>query len=167
MKKSLPGLSNLFISLRNKALKYFVALMLVPALSIPAMSQQGLIFKNPVLLSGTDGQDGAVYRFPNVTSNVDALLKINGRSSSSVKLISIDLTSDGWDKAFQPQVTCSDNNTTPAGIYDWWMEFQISFVKSNTTTAVSVSDFAVTALDIDGNGDKINEWVNMYNLHSS
>jgi hypothetical protein len=84
-----------------------------------------------------------------------------------VKLLSIDLATDGWDKAFQPQVTCNDNNTTPSGIYDWWMEFQITFVKPNTTTPVTVTDFAVTAIDIDGNGDKINEWVNFYNLKSS
>jgi hypothetical protein len=167
MKKSLPGRSNLFIALHNKALKYFVVALLASALSIPAMSQQGLIFKNPVLISGTAGQDGAVYRFSLVTSNVDALVKINGRSSSSVKLLAIDLNTDGWDKAFQPQVTCNDNNTTPSGIYDWWMEFQVTFVKTNTSTPVSVSNFSLTAIDIDGNGDKINEWVNFYNLKSS
>lgn len=167
MKKSLPGRSNLFIAFRNKALKYFVAALMASALSIPAMSQQGLIFKNPVLISGTAGNDGAIYRFPLVAANVDALVQINGRSASSVKLLSIDLTSDGWDKAFQPQVTCNNSNTTPAGIYDWWMEFGITFVKTNTTTPVLVSNFSVTALDIDGNGDKINEWINFYDLKSS
>lgn len=167
MKKYLPGPTNLFIAMSSKALKSFVAILLASALSIPAMSQQGLIFKNPILIAGTAGKDGAIYRFPLVTSNVDALVQINGRSASTVKLLSIDLTTDGWDKAFQPQVTCNDNNTTPSGIYDWWMEFGITFVKTNTSTPVSVSDFSVTALDIDGNGDKINEYVNFYNLKSS
>src|SRR5215831_2213115 len=133
MKKYYPGPVEWLIAIGNSARKYFVAVCLVSVISIPAIAQQGLIFKNPTLISGTDGQDGAVYRFPLVTTNVDALVKINGRSSSIVKLLAIDLPGMGWDKAFQPQDACGNNNTTPQGVYDWWMEFQITFVKSNTT----------------------------------
>ncbi len=167
MKKIYPGPATLFIASYSKAVKILLSVCLISVLSIPAMAQQGLVFKNPTLISGTAGDDGAVYRFPLVTTNVDALVKINGRSASIVKLVDIDLAGMGWDKAFQPQVTCGTNNTTPAGVYDWWMEFQISFVKANTTTPVTVSAFDVTALDIDGNGDKLNEWVSFYNLKTS
>jgi len=118
MKKYYPGPAKSFFAYSIKSFVLFVAVSLISALSTPANAQQGLIFKNSVLLSGTAGQDGAVYRFSLVTTNVDALVKINGRSSSSVKLLDIDLTGMGWDKSFQPQVTCSDNNTTPAGTYD-------------------------------------------------
>src|SRR5689334_23274441 len=91
-------------------------------ISLAGFSQE-LIFKNPTLASaaGTDGQDNAIYRFKNVTTNVDALVTINGRSSSQVKLVSIDLPGQGWDKAFQPQVTYGDGKT-PNGITEWWME---------------------------------------------
>jgi Secretion system C-terminal sorting domain len=123
-----------------------------------------LVFKNASLVFGTDGSDNAVYRFPAVGSGVDALVKINGRSSSLVKLVSIDLTNTGFAKAFQPQVTY--NNNTAPGPAEWWMEFQVSFVQSGSNTPVAVNNFDLTALDIDGNGDKINENVCLYNLKS-
>ncbi len=94
------------------------------------------------------------------------MIKINGRSSSMVKLVHIDTTGIGHSKAFQPQVTYGNNNTSPSGNSDWWMEFGISFVSHGTTTPVAVSSFDVTALDIDGNGDKINEYVRLYNLET-
>ena len=83
-------------------------------------SAQELVFRNPALVSGTGGANNAVYRFSSVTSGVDALVKINGRSNNLVSLVAIDLSSSGFDKAFQPQVTYN-NNTTPNGVSDWWM----------------------------------------------
>ena len=126
-----------------------------------AKAQTGLQFKNVVLKSGLAGEDNAVYRFPLVTTNIDALVRIVGRSSSLVRLESIDLTNTGFDKSFQPQVSFN-GGTTPSGINDWWMEFSISFVNSSTGQPVNVNSFSTTALDIDGNGDKINEWVSFY-----
>lgn len=130
-------------------------------------SAQGLVFKNSsrIASSGAAGQDGTVYRFPLVAPNVDALVTIKARSSSLVSLVSIDRSDIGHDKAFQPQVTYN-NNTTPNGTSDWWMEFEISFVKTTTSTIVPVSSFDITALDIDGNGDQLNEWVSFYGLKS-
>lgn len=131
----------------------------------PKANAQGLVFKNSFLQSGVAGQDAAVYRFPSVTTNVDALIKINGRSSSLVNLESIDLANTGFDKSFQPQVSYN-YGTTPSGTSDWWMEFTITFVNATTGIPVNVNTFNVTGLDIDGNGDKINEWVCFYN-HTS
>ncbi len=130
-----------------------------------AQMSQELVFKNAVLKSGTAGQDGAVYRFPSVMSGVDALIKINGRSSSMVSLVAIDLSNTGFDKAFQPQVTYG-SNTSPSGNKDWWMEFQVDFVKSNTTTPQPMDTFNVTSLDIDGNNDKISEYQSFYGQKS-
>jgi len=131
-----------------------------------AASAQELRFRDPELSSGIDKQDGAVYRFRNVITsggpNVDALVTITGRSSSQVKLLDIDKKTTGHDKAFQPQITYGDNNS-PAGITDWWMEFEFTFVSSNNGAAAKVDSFRITALDIDGNGDKINEWITFYN----
>ena len=128
-------------------------------------SAQELSFKDPELVSGIDKQDGAIYRFRNVITsggpNVDALVTINGRSSSQVKLLEIDKKTTGHNKAFQPQITYG-NNSSPAGIADWWMEFEISFINSNNGAAAKVDSFRITAIDLDGNGDKINEWVSFY-----
>ena len=134
-----------------------------------AQTNQELIFRTSTIESGDAGKDGTIYRFPNVrvggSKNVDALVKINTRSSSLVKLLSIDMPSQGHDKAFQPQVTYN-NNSTPSGVSDWWMEFQISFVENGTTIPVIVDSFRITSLDIDGNGDKLNEHVSFYNIKS-
>jgi len=131
-----------------------------------AVSAQELRFRDPELSSGIDKQDGAVYRFRNVITsggpNVDALVKITARSSNQVKLLDIDKKTTGHDKAFQPQITYGDNNS-PAGISDWWMEFEFTFVSSSNGAGAKVDSFRLTAIDIDGNGDKINEWVSFYN----
>jgi Secretion system C-terminal sorting domain len=143
-------------------------LFLISAFTVAANAQSApaeLVFKNSVLETGMAGADGAIYRFPSVRTGVDALVKINGRSSALVGLVSIDLTNTGHGKAFQPQVTYN-NNTSPAGTTDWWMEFQISFVESATTKLIAVKQFDVTGLDIDGNGDKISEYVCFYSLKS-
>lgn len=134
--------------------------MLVSAHNTPE-----LIWRRPTLVSGTAGANGAVYRFAQVDNNVDALVKINGRSSSLVKLVNLDIESTGWDKAWQPQVTYNDGNAP--GAADWWMEFEVTFVNKGTSTLTNVSEFDVTGLDIDGNGDKIREYLSFYNLKSS
>jgi hypothetical protein len=116
---------------------------------------QGLIFKNPALASGTAGSNGAVYRFSNVTSNVDALVTINGRSSSLVKLDTMDVTSTGFDKAFQPLV--SYNNGNVSGPVSWWMEFVVTFVQSGTSTPIVQDTLNATAIDVDGDGSVLQE----------
>ena len=158
---------NVFIS--SLIIKAGVAiLLLVAAFSSVANAQQNsqeLVFKNAVLQSGLPGADGSVYRFSSVTAGMDALVKINGRSSLMVHLVTIDLTTTGFEKSFQPQVTYG-LNTSPAGHTEWWMEFQISFVQSLTNTPANVSAFNVTGLDIDGNNDKISEYQSYYGMHS-
>ncbi len=127
-------------------------------------SPKKLEFKNPTLKTGTAGQNGAVYEFPKVTGEVNAMVKIVSRSSPLVNLINIDLTSTGSDKAWQPQVGYNNNRINNAG--EWWMEFQISFIDKRNGQPVSVDAFDLSAVDIDGNGDKIREFVSFYNLKS-
>jgi len=140
----------------------FIALfIMLVSFTAQAQTASELVFSNPSLISGTDGNNGATYRFPSVQSGVDALVKITDRSSSKVKLVSIDVTSTGWAKAFQPQVSYNDGKTNSGA--DWWMQFQVSFVQAGTTTATTVNAFDVTGLDIDGDGDKLNEYLSFYN----
>jgi len=42
------------------------------------------------------------------------------------------------------------------------MEFKVSFVKAGTKTATPVSSFNVTGLDLDGDDDKLNEYMSFY-----
>jgi hypothetical protein len=118
------------------------------------------IFSNPVLESGVAGQDGAVYRFSNVSNNVDALVTINARSSSLVTLDSVDVTSTGYDKAFQPLVTY--NGGTAQGPVSWWMEFVVTFVKSGKNNGAKMDSLKVTALDVDGDNSTLQEQFTAY-----
>jgi type IX secretion system substrate protein len=128
-----------------------VALLLISLFSF----SQEYVFRNPSLDSGSAGNDGAVYRFPNVAANVDALVKINGRSSTLVTLDTVDVTSTGYDKAFQPLVTYKGG--TVKGPASWWMEFVVTFVQTGTKTPITLDTINATALDIDGDGSKLQE----------
>jgi hypothetical protein len=122
-------------------------------------------FRNAVLISGVAGANGAVYKFPKVDNKIDAHVKIVGRSNALVTLVDIDLPGMGYDKAFQPKVMYN-GGTTPAGYSDWWMEFEIKFVKENTSTLADPFDSHVSGIDIDGNGQYIKENVHFYGLKS-
>lgn len=117
-----------------------------------------LVFENPVLISGTAGQDGAVYKFKNVTNGVDATIKIVGRSSGSVKLSSIDTSGVGWSKAFQPALGIPG---TTAKYQNWWMEFQLRFYVSNSNTYNKLQSLQVTAIDVDGDSQSLQEYLQM------
>ena len=161
--------SNKFVNI----LLSFVKVVLASILLISAgysvthaqTTSQELVFNNPVLVAGNAGENGATYRFNKVLSGVDALVKITDRSSSMVGLVTIDLSTTGFDKAFQPQVTYG-KNTSPAGHTDWWMDFSISFVLANTNIPTPLPAFNLSGLDIDGNNDKINEYATFYGLNS-
>ncbi|HUR09757.1 MAG TPA: T9SS type A sorting domain-containing protein [Flavitalea sp.] len=151
------------------AKKILPVLGLILCLHETAKCQGGskeLVFKDGVLVSGVAGNDGAIYRFSQVDSKLDALVKVTGRSDNKVKLVSIDVTSAGWDKAFQPQVTYGTNNTTPNGISDWYMEFEITFVGRGTNTVSEIGKFDCSAIDIDGNGHLISENATFFGIES-
>lgn len=149
-----------------KQLLYFVlngfSAMLIMLAAFTTTQAQGLEFKNASLVRGREGQDGAIYKFPNVAPNVNGFIKIASRSSSAVKLSTIDLTSTGFSKAFQPHIAYEKNNAGKSE-RDWWLEFEISFHSTVDSTPVTISTMDLTALDIDGDDD-INEWVALYNL---
>ncbi len=125
---------------------------------------QSLNFSNPVLESGVAGQDGAIYRFTKVNDTTDALVFINGRSSALVALVTLDDSTSGYNTAFQPVVTYNNNVATSAT--DWWMDFGIEFVKTGTTQAATLKTMSGKALDVDGNNDKIAEYVSFYYMQT-
>ena len=120
-----------------------------------------LVFQNAVLISGTAGQDGAIYRFNNVATGIDATVTIKKRSATNVTLTNIDLSDFGWGKAFQPQLGIAGN--VPANL-NWWMEFEMKFLKAGTSEKKKIKGFKVTAIDVDGDGVSIREYVQMENF---
>jgi hypothetical protein len=122
-----------------------------------------LIFQNPVLTSGTDKQEGAIYRFSNVATGIDALLEIKKISDNATAISELDKPDMGWKKAFQPQLGRSG---TVSAYQNWWIRFHITFVESATEKKVVLSKFYVTALDVDGDNLSIQEYVQMQNADS-
>lgn len=122
-----------------------------------------MTFENPALEPtsvATGTANGAEYRFANVTSQMDAIMTITGRSSSQVVINNLDLTGNGFNKAFQPQIRYNNGNISSAG--SWWIEFQFQFVNKGTKLPAQMSEFHVTGLDIDGNGSRLREWDAFY-----
>src|SRR5690606_27751236 len=95
---------------------------------------------------------------------IDALFRIKGRSNDLVYLVTPDMKTSGFDKALQPQI--GYNGGTAPGPADWWMEFEITFVKEGTNINATVEEFNLSGIDIDGNGHLIREYVSFYGLTS-
>lgn len=104
-----------------------------------------LVFKDPTIEIGNDGALNTVYRFSNVTANVDALVKIDSIVNGA-KLIEIDQTGFGFDNALQPKIQSGGNGTS-------YVVFSVKFVASNTTNPVTLSSITPTNLDLDGNNN--------------
>ena len=104
-----------------------------------------LDFRNPTLVSGTALAPGAVYRFSNVATGVDALVTIDAITNGSLNVFDRDT---GLIENFQPEL--NNNNASSA-------DFTISFVTAGGTTPVSL-DFAASGIDIDGNNSALREY---------
>ena len=145
--------------MKQKSLPFYLFIFLL--LVVPSIYGQAipeLIFRNPVLESGTALQNGAKYRFKNAAAGVDAMVEIKQRSASNVEVRNIDLTSFGWDNAFQPELGISG---TVAPYQEWWVEFEISFLKAGTNKTQKLDKFDATSLDVDGDNVSIQEFVKM------
>ena len=141
----------------------FTTLVVLFTLSVSCFAQSTtseLVFKNPVLVSGTAGKDGAVYKFSNVTTGVDATIKIADRSNNAVVVSDIDVDDMGWDKAFQPKLGISGNVSS---YQNWWMDFELRFYVAGTSTRKKLSSFKATAIDLDGDGLSVQEYLQMNN----
>jgi hypothetical protein len=155
-----------------------VLIILFSTASIQAQSViPELVFKHPLLKTGKgcsgEGQDGAVYIFENVGWGIDALVSIEGRSSTEVSMSSSDIEGPeedaekgiGYEDAWQPRIRYG-NGEAPAN-KSWWMEFKISFVKhANEHLPVSVNQFFVYGLDIDGDGKQLHEFQSYFKVKS-
>lgn len=102
-----------------------------------------LNFSSPTLISGTNLQPGARYRFSNVTTGIDSIIEILGFANGA-SLNAFDNDS-GLTNNFQPELNA-------AGGVDSGVDFRVDFVQTGTTTPV-ILDIAVNSIDVDGNGN--------------
>ena len=115
---------------------------------------QMISFKNSSLESGTPLQEGAVYRFSNISSigNVDALVTVT--ELNRVFLKHIDSTFTGTDDGFQPMLSST------GGKGEHYALFNISFVTSGTTVPLDLLNFSGTFFDLNGS-NQINEYASV------
>ena len=135
-------------------------LLLIAALLICAIAfcQSGpqLEFVNPVLVHGNANQQGAIYRFSNVSTGVDAEIKLKKFSRPDIVMATIDNSALGWDKAFQPEFGL-------AGLVspnqNWYIDFEVTFYTGGTNIKRNMDTVDLTALDVDGDNKSISEYV--------
>ncbi|HEY0039396.1 MAG TPA: T9SS type A sorting domain-containing protein [Flavisolibacter sp.] len=114
-----------------------------------------LSFIAPVLKSGTANKEGAVYRFSNITTGIDAEIKLKKFSRSDIKMNTIDNSALGWNKAFQPEFGLA--GVVPAN-QNWYIDFEMTFYEAGTNKKKKVDKADFTALDVDGDGWSISEY---------
>ncbi|WP_405379751.1 gliding motility-associated C-terminal domain-containing protein [Maribacter sp. LLG6340-A2] len=106
-----------------------------------------LSFSGAVLESGSALSSNAVYRFSNVTTGVDALVTIIS-SDPNPGISNIDDDLSNIDN-FQPVLEVNAST----------VRFDFQFVQTSTTTTVILSDFFITAVDVDGDNVSAQETI--------
>ena len=138
-------------------LKALVAVILfISAFTIAAKAQCNnaptLVFHSPVLTNGTDGQVGAIYRFPQVLPGVDADIEVMGITGGATLYNIDDSTGIGYYDAFQPYVGAAPNATS-------YIDWKITFKVAGTATDTALACVAVTGVDVDGDGAYLQEFI--------
>jgi hypothetical protein len=114
-----------------------------------------LTYHNPVLIGGTAGEVNAKYKFSTVSSGVDAIMTVTGKTGGAT-LTSIDDNTYGYAAAWQPVV----HTKITAGAGEGFVSFRIDFVKSyDNSVTHNFPCFALSFIDIDGDNDKVSEFV--------
>ena len=80
--------------------KFFSRVPLLSWLAFHSANSQELVFKDPILISGIDGKDHAVYRFAKVNARIDALVIEKMRFACNVSNGNMDVNILEWNKAF-------------------------------------------------------------------
>lgn len=140
------------------SLSYCVLTLILLAFTTNTKSQTSLQFSNPSLVSGTDGQVGATYKFPDATSGVDAYITIENIVGGAI-LKNIDNTSVGYNKAWQP--TVGGPGTYGSSYIKWSVQF-----KDKSGNPQKMGEVDATGIDIDGDGGSVREFT-MANGQSS
>lgn len=115
-----------------------------------ASAQVRYVFRNSTKISGIDRKVGALYRFPNVRTNTDALVSITA-ITGGITLTKLDGTSSGFDEALQPEISIPAHS-------NGYVEFTITFVTAGTTTPALQAEVPITPIDVDGELNKVYEF---------
>ncbi|AXY77813.1 T9SS C-terminal target domain-containing protein [Paraflavitalea soli] len=128
-----------------------VSAMLLSSVASAQCIPPSMTFKTPTLIGGTARQVGAIYKFANVATGVDATIQIMGLTGGA-GLNDMDNTTQGYYDAWQPYVTAGGSGTS-------YLDWKITFKKAGTTIDTLLRCLAITAVDIDGDGSRLKEFI--------
>ncbi|NNL16081.1 MAG: T9SS type A sorting domain-containing protein [Flavobacteriaceae bacterium] len=95
------------------------------------------------LLSGTDLQQGAVYRFSDITATMDAIVTIVETNNATVATLDRNVTTP---ESFKPQTSFSFTNSGEFG----YIEYRIQFVNTGGFAPQTIEKFFMNFNDLDG-----------------
>ena len=130
----------------------FFSLSLYIQAQPPVPAYPSLTFNSPSLISGTDLQVNAVYKFPNVVADVDAHVTIMGMSGGAWLAEIDNTTGAGYYDAFQPYVGAGANDTS-------YIDWKFVFKKAGTDIDTILPVLAVTGVDVDGDAVALKEFI--------
>ncbi len=142
-------------------MKTFITLLIISSIGFISFQQgvkaqcvtPGLKFANPTLVSGTALSEGAIYKFPDITTGIDCyikLVKFNGGAT----LISMETPGQGYPDAWQPII---NGPGTPSGNKSW-IDWEISF-KTTAGANYAFPCLDISAIDVDGDNSTIGEFI--------
>jgi hypothetical protein len=100
---------------------------------------------SPVLISGTDLQVGATYKYEGSAPGIDAIVRIDSlRGGATVTKIDDNTGGLGYVEGFQPEVRSGPS------IGESYAVFTVSYKITGTNVAHQMNTFSLTAVDIDG-----------------
>ena len=125
---------------------------LLPHLLMAQCNAPSLTFHSPVLISGTDGQAGAVYKFAEVAPGLDADITVSGIYGGATLFNIDDSAGIGYYDAFQPYVGAAANDSS-------YIDWRITFKKGGTEVDTMLGCLAITGVDVDGDASALKEFI--------
>lgn len=119
-------------------------LIIFASLHFTSSAQPDYSFQGGVLISGTDKQIGAVYKYTNVRPGVDATVTI-ADITTGITVADMDAGS-GYNEALQPTL-----NSDP--FTNGYLEMKFSLLVAGTNSPYTAAEVPVTCIDIDGTID--------------
>ncbi|CAM3176753.1 Ig-like domain-containing protein [Paenibacillus lupini] len=128
------------------------------AVNVVDIKSNAMNLGTPTLLTGTAGKKDAVYKYTNVITRdgvtIDAKVTIKELTSgASLASNVLDNPGTGFDSRFNPWVT----TTSGSG----YLTFHFDFIDQATGNPVSIKNFFVTLIDIDGSSASAKEFIEM------
>ncbi len=111
-----------------------------------------LDFSSPVLVSGTDMQPGAVYKYFNVAANANGTMTIDSIIGGAT-ILHMDDNGFGFASGFQPMIKSGGRGIS-------YVVFTFKLEDKNTGLPIQLASLTANLLDIDGNNN-LNEFADI------